>query len=176
NTARAFAIFCDGISVMTVSSGWGDVSAGCGGGGLAGVGVTRARWSPDGGSGAIAWPAPAGGAVIAPGGGGNGCAWMDCGFPGEAGYGPGNCTGGGCWGNDPLGISAGGRGGKPPHLVCASTGPAASVPPSTASRTAIRSMEPGARSGLTRYRVRPVNMPNAAKPGCGYRPPGVQAL
>ena len=32
NTAREFSIFCVGISVITVSSGWGEVSAGCGGG------------------------------------------------------------------------------------------------------------------------------------------------
>jgi hypothetical protein len=50
NTAREFSIFCVGISVMTVSSGCGEVSAGCGGGGLAGCGSgpvagdpTRAR-------------------------------------------------------------------------------------------------------------------------------------
>ena len=43
NTARRFAIFCVGISVMIVSSGFGAVSAGWGGGGLAGCGGTRVR-------------------------------------------------------------------------------------------------------------------------------------
>ena len=69
-TARPFAIFCVGISVMIVSSGLGAVSAGWGGGGLAGCGVTRVR-STGGG----AWPGAAGGAVVAPAGGGKGCLW-----------------------------------------------------------------------------------------------------
>ena len=42
-TARSLGIFCVGISVTTVSSGCGAVSAGCGGGGLAGCGK-RGCW------------------------------------------------------------------------------------------------------------------------------------
>jgi len=92
NTAREFSIFCVGISVITVSSGGSEVSAGCGG--LAPGGPI---------CGIIARFDAAGGADVAPGGGGKGCASM---FDGEgppeglmtdgggkawAGY----CTGGG---------------------------------------------------------------------------------
>src|SRR5271170_6679544 len=66
NTARPFSIFCVGVVVTTVSSGCGEVSAGCGGGGLASGGVVRASRAPGGVGG--------GGAIVAPGGGGNGCA------------------------------------------------------------------------------------------------------
>src|ERR1700730_17889387 len=110
NTARPFAIFCVGISVMIVSSGLGAVSAGVGGGGFAGCGVHRV---PSTGGGA--WPGAAGGAFVAPAGGGKGCLWTPEGERAAGNAGPDSCpgnrTGGGCAGNAPLGISAGGGGG-----------------------------------------------------------------
>src|SRR5208337_939190 len=61
NIALPFSIFCVGVSVTTVSSGFGDVSAGCGGGGLAGAG-----------GGAAVAGRTGGGACDTPGGGGSG--------------------------------------------------------------------------------------------------------
>jgi hypothetical protein len=93
----------------------------------------------------------AGGAVVAPAGGGKGCLWTPEGERAAGNAGPdcpGNRTGGGCAGNAPLGISAGGRSVASPNVDWAATGPAASVPPSVAKRAAIRSMEPYARASF----------------------------
>src|SRR5580704_14187090 len=168
--ARPFSIFCVGVSVTTVSSGCGDVSAGCGGGGLAGAGVLRAA---------------GGGACDAPGGGGNGCAWMPVdgrvtGFCG-AGYCcggeyccPGYCTGGGCGGNAPLGTSAGGRGGESLKMVpnWASAGVTAKAAATTTNIAAIRPMNFVQASVGCVFATRSVNMLNTAKTGFGARPTG----
>src|SRR5271156_943424 len=109
NTARPLGIFWVGVSVTTVSSDCGAVSAGCGGGGLGGCCGVGGGGGPPG-----RWAGGGGGAAAAPGGGGSGCAWMpDGGGPAEGGGGEYCCwpAGGGCAGNPPLGMSPGGRGG-----------------------------------------------------------------
>src|SRR5271170_4535082 len=79
-TALPLAIFCVGISVTIVSSGFGAVSTGCGGGGLAICGAAGPACCGAGPAGCNGGAAPGlgagGGAADAPGGGGSGCAWM----------------------------------------------------------------------------------------------------
>jgi hypothetical protein len=71
NTARPLSMCCVGVSVTTVSSGCGEVSAGWGGGGLASCGVARAPTAAGGGWG-LPGLAASGGAAMAQGGGGKG--------------------------------------------------------------------------------------------------------
>src|SRR5580658_10220539 len=168
----------------------GAVSACSGVAGLAGAGDGAA---PCGGAAAAAPPRLVfAGTDDAPGGGASGCAWMlegpratgagvgaacrcagyccagyCCG--GEYGCCAGYCcwdgywTGGGCAGN-PLGTSAGGRGGESLKGLpnWAATGPVASVAPITTMSAAVRAMNSMRNLVGGVCPPRPVNMPNKA--------------